>query len=72
MSRGERIADRYELCTPIGHSAMGEVWERTEARRKGAAFALRCLSPDADPGELSLETRSFWQTPQCATPQWQR
>ncbi len=38
--------------------------QRTEARRKGAAFALRCLSPDADPGTLPLlETRLFWQTP---------
>lgn len=39
--------------------------QRTEARRQGAAFALRCLAPDADPGELPLlETRLFWQTPE--------
>lgn len=38
--------------------------QRTEARRQGAAFALRCLAPDADPGELPLlEAGVFWQTP---------
>lgn len=44
--------------------AMEEL-QRTEARRKGAAFALRRLGPDADPAELPvLEARLFWQTPE--------
>ncbi|MBQ0985870.1 serine/threonine protein kinase [Streptomyces sp. F63] len=34
MSHGERIADRYELCTPIGHGAMGEGWDSTDLRLK--------------------------------------
>jgi hypothetical protein len=39
--------------------------QRTEARRQGAAFALRCLAPDADPGQLPLlEAGVFWQTPE--------
>ena len=45
MSRGERIADRYELCTPIGHGAMGEVWECTDLRLK-RQVALKFIRPD--------------------------
>ncbi|WP_262701882.1 MULTISPECIES: pPIWI_RE module domain-containing protein [Streptomyces] len=38
--------------------------KRAEARRLGAAFALRCLTPDADPGEIPvLEASVLWQTP---------
>jgi hypothetical protein len=45
MSRGERIADRYELCTPIGHGAMGEVWECTDLRLK-RQVALKFIRPE--------------------------
>ncbi|TLS47331.1 DUF3893 domain-containing protein [Streptomyces montanus] len=42
-----------------------EEQKRAEARRKGTAFALRGLLPDADPGELPcLEARLYWQTPE--------
>ncbi|MEU8869341.1 serine/threonine-protein kinase [Streptomyces umbrinus] len=45
MSRGERIADRYELCAPIGHGAMGEVWECTDLRLK-RQVALKFIRPE--------------------------
>ncbi|MEV7014200.1 serine/threonine-protein kinase [Streptomyces sp. NPDC093991] len=44
MSRGERIADRYELLAPIGHGAMGEVWECTDLRLRRPA-ALKFIRP---------------------------
>ncbi|MGQ5578970.1 serine/threonine-protein kinase [Streptomyces sp. ECR3.8] len=45
MSRGERIADRYELCTPIGHGAMSEVWECTDLRLK-RKVAVKFIRPE--------------------------
>ncbi|KUL47634.1 hypothetical protein ADL28_32015 [Streptomyces violaceusniger] len=40
-----------------------EELRRAQARRTGAAFALRCLAPDSDPGELPLlDTSLLWQT----------
>jgi serine/threonine protein kinase len=45
MSRGERIADRYELRAPIGHGAMGEVWECTDLRLR-RPVALKFIRPE--------------------------
>ncbi|MFF2944152.1 serine/threonine-protein kinase [Streptomyces niveus] len=45
MSRGKRIADRYELRTPIGHGAMGEVWESTDLRLQ-RPVAVKFVRPD--------------------------
>ncbi|MGI5357457.1 serine/threonine-protein kinase [Streptomyces sp. CA-252508] len=45
MSRGERIANRYELCTPIGHGTMGEVWECTDLRLK-RKVAVKFIRPE--------------------------
>ncbi|MEU5926211.1 serine/threonine-protein kinase [Streptomyces antimycoticus] len=45
MSRGKRIADRYELRTPIGHGAMGEVWESTDLRLN-RPVAVKFIRPD--------------------------
>ncbi|MFE6091642.1 serine/threonine-protein kinase [Streptomyces massasporeus] len=44
MPRGERIADRYELLAPIGHGAMGEVWECTDLRLQ-RPVALKLIRP---------------------------
>jgi pPIWI_RE module N-terminal domain/RNaseH domain of pPIWI_RE/MID domain of pPIWI_RE len=48
----------------VGKKAVEER-ARVEARRKGAAFALRCLEPDGDPGTLPvLDAGLLWQTPE--------
>jgi serine/threonine protein kinase len=44
VPRGERIADRYELLAPIGHGAMGEVWECTDLRLR-RPVALKFIRP---------------------------
>ena len=45
MPRGERIADRYELRAPIGHGAMGQVWESVDLRLN-RPVALKLIRPD--------------------------
>lgn len=45
MPQGERIADRYELRAPIGHGAMGEVWESVDLRLK-RTVALKFIRPN--------------------------
>lgn len=44
MPRGERVADRYELLAPIGHGAMGEVWECADLRLQ-RPVALKFIRP---------------------------
>lgn len=60
MSRGERVADRYELCTPIGHGAMGEVRECTDLRLK------RQVAPMTAPASEPSASRSSVRIPNSA------